>query len=282
VFRLIEYFIARSLLAVLQAVSYRTCLRLARRIGRLAYVLDRPHRRRTLEHLRLAYGEGRSDLDRIARQVFETMALHVAEFVHLPRRGFRGLRLENAEILERARDRGRGIVIVSAHHGPFGLLGLVARTYGVRATVVLKRQKNDRLLTWAIGQIDRHFGVEVVLKHDAREQAGEVLRGGQALVLFADQHPIAGGIPATFFGRPIEAAAGPTVFARRLDCPLLVLTSWFGPDGVPRARVDGPVPTDGTPEEVSQRWISLLEARIREHPEQWMWMHRRWRNGARP
>jgi lauroyl/myristoyl acyltransferase len=32
---------------------------------------------------------------------------------------------------------------------------------------------------------------------------------------------------------------------------------------------------------VSQRWISLLEARIREHPEQWMWMHRRWRNGAR-
>lgn len=272
----IEYFVGRALLAALQAVSYRTCLRLARRIGRIVYALDVTHRKRTREHLKLAYGE-RSDLDRLTRRVFETMALHAAEFVHLPRRGYRGLKIENAEVLEPTRESGRGMVIVSAHLGPFSLLGLLARSCGVRASVVLKRQKNALLLAWATEQINRHFGVEVVLKHDARDQAADILRRGRALVLFADQHPISGGIPATFFGLPVDAAAGPTVFARRFDCPLFVITAVFGPDGVPRARVEGPVSTEGTAEEISARWLGLLEARIREHPEQWMWMHRRWR-----
>jgi lauroyl/myristoyl acyltransferase len=45
-------------------------------------------------------------------------------------------------------------------------------------------------------------------------------------------------------------------------------------------RFDGPVSTDGSHEEISQRWLAILEARIREHPEQWMWMHRRWRDLA--
>jgi KDO2-lipid IV(A) lauroyltransferase len=277
VLHLVVYFLCRALLAAFQAIAYPTSLRLARRVGRLVYRLDGKHRRRTLEHLRLALGE-RPDLDRLARQVFETMALHAAEFMQLPRRGFTPLPLENAEILERARDTGRGVVIVSAHLGPFGLLALLARSHGIRAAVVLKRQKNLRLLNWAIGQLDRHFGVDVLLKHDARERGPDVLQAGHALVLFADQHPIAGGIPTEFFGLPIEAAAGPTVFARRLGCPLVVLTAVFGPDGVPRFRADGPVSLDGTPEEVSGRWISILEDRIREHPGQWMWMHRRWRD----
>lgn len=275
----LQYLIVRAVFAALQAISYRTCLRLARKLGRLVYRLDRGHRRLALEHLRLAYGE-RADLDRLARSVYETMALHAAEFVHLPRRGYRGLKIENGEALERAQSAGRGLIVVSAHLGPFGLLGVLGRSLGIRASVVLKRQKNLPLLNWAIGQIDRHFGVQAVLKHDARDQAAEILRAGRALVLFADQHPISGGIPGVFFGRPVEAAAGPTVFSRRFGCPLFVATVVFGADGVPAARVEGPISTEGTPEEVSARWLGLLEARIREHPGQWMWMHRRWRNRA--
>ena len=272
----LQYLLLRALLAALQTIRYGTSVRLARKLGRLAYRLAGSHRRRTLDHLRLAYGE-RPDLDRLARGVFETMALHAVEFVHLPRRGFRPLNVENGEALERAHAAGRGMVVVSAHLGPFSLLGLVARSHGVRAAVVLKKQKNLPLLNWAIGQIDRDFGVEVVLKHDARDQAAEILRRGRALVLFADQHPISGGIPGLFFGRPVEAAAGPTVFSRRFDCPLFVLTCVFGADGRPTARAEGPISLEGTLEEVSARWLGLLEARIREHPEQWMWMHRRWR-----
>jgi lauroyl/myristoyl acyltransferase len=59
---------------------------------------------------------------------------------------------------------------------------------------------------------------------------------------------------------------------------MVVLTIAAEPGGGLVARFDGPVDTSGTAEEVSQRWLDLLEARIREAPGQWMWMHRRWRD----
>ena len=95
---------------------------------------------------------------------------------------------------------------------------------------------------------------------------------------FADQHPRKGGFPALFFGHKITASAGPTVYAKRFGSPILVFTAVYEPDGTVILRFDGPVSPEGTNEVVSQRWIDLLEARIRKYPGQWTWMHRRWRD----
>ena len=58
---------------------------------------------------------------------------------------------------------------------------------------------------------------------------------------------------------------------------MIVVPPPAAPDGAVVCRFDGPIPASGTLADISQRWLDVLEARIREHPEQWMWMHRRWR-----
>jgi KDO2-lipid IV(A) lauroyltransferase len=244
-------------------------------MGRLVYALDSRHRRRTVEHLRMGLGGAlaKGQAEALARGVFDTVARHAAEFL---RRGRSPIRLENVEILRRAREGGKGVVAVSAHLGSFSLLGRVARELGVPSAVVLKRQKNRHLLGWIRGEIERRFGVEVVLKPEAARDCPEALRRGRVLVLFADQHPISGGVPARFFGRPVEAAAGPAVFARRYGCPLIVVTVHDAAGGHV-VRFDGPVSTEGSIGAISQGWLDLLEARIREHPDEWVWTHRRWR-----
>ncbi len=277
-FRLLEYLAVRGAFAALQAMPACACRAFARALGGAVHALDARHRTRTVEHLRYAFGDALANgqAEELARRVFDTVARHTADFVHLPRRRDVPIRLENVEILHRAREGGRGVVAVSAHLGSFSLLGRVAKALGVPSAVVLKRQKNPRLLAWVRASVERHFGVEVVLKPDAPRAAPGILRAGKVLVLYADQHPIAGGVPATFFGRPVEAAAGPAVFAKRYRCPLIVVTLHAAPDGHV-VRFDGPVSTEGSLAEISQRWLDLLEARIREHPDQWTWTHRRWR-----
>jgi len=285
--RFLEYVAFRFLLAAFQALPPETSLRLLRRAARALFHLDARHRQRTLDHLRMAYGEGLSDQEAqaLGRRVFDHLGRHVADFIRSPRRPARGLHLVDPEILEGALALGRGVVMVSAHLGFFTVLGPALLRMRVPLAVILKRQHNERLLGWFQASIFRWFGVLGVLKEQARERTPSLLQSGHAVLFFADQHPIAGGIPARFFSRPVEAATGPALFAKRYRAPLVVVTTAVRPDGTHEVRFEGPVPTEGSLREVSQRWLNLLEARIREHPDQWMWMHRRWREpcpSARP
>jgi KDO2-lipid IV(A) lauroyltransferase len=278
-FRLIEYLAVRALAATLEAISPAACASLMRGVARVVYRLDRRHRRRAIEHLRIAYGDEltEKDAEALARRVFDHIGNHVAEFAHAPRRAKQGVRLLRPDILLDAVAGGRGVVLVGAHLGYFTVLGPVLQTLKVPSTVLLKRQHNERLLRWFQDCIWRWYGIEGIVKSEALEKTPHRLRDGRVVIFFADQHPIAGGIPATFFSKPVEAATGPALFARRYHAPLVVVTTSVRRDGTQDVRFDGPVSTEGTLAEISQRWLDLLEARIREHPDQWMWMHRRWR-----
>jgi KDO2-lipid IV(A) lauroyltransferase len=278
-FRLIEYFAVRVLAATLQAISPASCAALMRGVARVVYRFDRRHRRRAIDHLRIAYGDEltEKDAEALARRVFDHIGNHVAEFAHAPLRPKRGVRLHRPDILQDAVAGGKGVVLVGAHLGYFTVLGPVLQTLKVPSTVLLKRQHNERLLRWFQDCIRRWYGIEGIVKSEAMEKTPSRLRDGRVVIFFADQHPIAGGIPATFFSKPVEAATGPALFARRYRAPLVVVTTSVRRDGTQDVHFDGPVSTEGTLAEISQRWLDLLEARIREHPDQWMWMHRRWR-----
>ena len=281
---MVEYFVVRGLLAALQCFSFPAALRLSRTLARLIYRFDATPRTRTVDNLNLAYA-GRLDarqVDRISRGVFETICRHVAEVAHSARQVGRGVVVENGELLKRANALGRGVMVVSAHMGCWVRMALIPRLLGVRGVVVMKKQRNDVLLQWGIRFLKRHFDMDVLQKKEARDRIIPLLQEGRVVTLFADQHPRRGGFPARFFGLPVTAAPGPAVYAKRLGCPLLVFTAVTRPDGVQVLRFDGPVATEGTYDEISQAWLDLLEARIREYPDQWMWMHRRWRESPAP
>jgi KDO2-lipid IV(A) lauroyltransferase len=282
VLRLIEYLGIRALAAVLRAIPLRACDALMVALARVVFRLDGRHRRRAVQHLRIAYGDEfpEADAEALARRVFEHIGRHAAAFVHAPQGGSGGFRLHRPEVLLDAVAAGKGVVLVSAHLGYFTSLAPVLRSLNVRSTVLLKRQHNERLLLWFQDCLRRWHGMDSFVKSEALEKTPGRLREGQAVIFFADQHPVLGGIPASFFSRPVEAATGPALFARRYRAPLVVVTFSVGSDGTQDVHFDGPVSTEGTLAEISQRWLDLLEVRIREHPDQWLWMHRRWRKPA--
>ena len=277
--RRLEYIIVRTLLAALRCIPYPLTLRIARAVALTAYRFDTTPRGRALKNLRLAYGDalGRKEAEQIARGVFETISRLIVEAAHLTRQATRGLRIENPEILKDAYAHGRGVVVVSAHMGCFIRMVVIPRLMDVRGAVIMKKQRNNLILQWGIRHLKRHFDLDVVQKKDARQQGVKFLKEGRVVMLFADQHPRKGGFPARFFGHEITAAGGPAVYAKRFGCPLVIFTAILHSDGTNVLRFDGPVSTEGSYEVVSQRWLDLLEARIRDYPEQWTWMHRRWR-----
>lgn len=280
--RLIEYGLVRLLMAALQCLSYSLSVRLSRVLAGLAFRFDATPRARAIGHLKLAYGAALADgqAEKIALGVFQTISRHVVEIAHVVRQASSRLRVENPEILTQAHARGRGVVVVSAHMGCWIRMAVIPRLLGLPVAIIMKKQRNDALLRWGIRFLKRHFDLDVIRKAEAREQAVRFLEEGKVVAFFADQHPRRGGFPARFFGRDVLAAGGPAVYAKRFGCPLVVFTASEHPDGGHVLRFDGPVSIEGTCDEVSQRWLDLLEARIREHPEQWMWMHRRWRAEA--
>jgi KDO2-lipid IV(A) lauroyltransferase len=282
VYRLIEYLLIRALAATLQAIPSRACTSLMTALARLVFRLDARHRRRAIDHLRLAYGEEltESAAEAMALRVFEHIGRHAVEFAHAPRRAKKGIRLHGPQVLLDAVRGGKGVVLVSAHLGYFTVLAPVLQSLDIRSTVLLKRQHNERLLHWFQGCLLNWYGMDSFVKSEALEKTPGRLREGQVVVFFADQHPVLGGIPAAFFSKPVEAATGPALFARRYRTPLVVVTLSVGADGCQDVHFDGPVSTEGTLAEISQRWLDLLEVRIREHPDQWLWMHRRWRESV--
>jgi len=282
--KILEFAALRGALAAAQTASPGFCEGLARLAARAAFCVDARHRERARSHLRLAYSTSRTEREirDLSLACFEEVARNATLFARMLRGEGGRVALSGVEVIRKAHAGGKGVVVIGAHLGPFCLLAPLARQLGIPATVVLKRQKNGHLLRWFADAVRRRFDIEVLLKKDAPAQAAGVLRRGRALVLFADQHPISGGVPCRFFGRPVEAPSGPGVLARRSGAPLVMVTITSRVSGEPEARFDGPVSTTGTLREITQRWMDLLEARIREHPEQWMWMHRRWRDNGSP
>jgi KDO2-lipid IV(A) lauroyltransferase len=267
------------LLVFLACISHSVALRVGSALGSIAYALCRDLRSRTEENLRQAFGDALSleQLRRLSRGAFQVLGRNVAEVAVLSRRPFLGLRVENPGILQEAYARGKGVVLVSAHMGCFSRMVAVPQLLGMKGAAIMKRQRNSMLLDWARGFLKRRFDLDVILKTEACVKVQEHLKNGSLVGFFADQHPRGGGFTTKFFGRPVEVAPGPAIYARRYHAPMVVLTCVSQPDGTHAVRCDGPIDPAGSLADLTRRWMSIIEARIREHPEQWMWMHRRWR-----
>lgn len=280
----IEYLLVRVFLSVLAAIPYPGSLRTIRSLSRLLYIVSRILKRRIRNNLRIAFGNELSPakFEEVVRGSFEMLGQHAVEFSQMTRRRGRGFAVENPEILREAYQQGKGVVLVSAHLGCFAKLVLVPPLLGLAASVIMKKQKNRLLQRWVMGLMKRHFGVDVLLKKTAGDHVGGELLRGRVVGFFADQRPRGGGVHASFFGQGVDVPSGPAVCSKRYGSPIVVITLRSGPKGSHVARCEGPLISGGSLEEISQRWVDVVEHRIRDHPEEWMWMHRRWRSADQP
>jgi KDO2-lipid IV(A) lauroyltransferase len=260
--------------------------RLARRVG----PWTRFHRIGR-ENLAIAFPEKPEDeREAILMGVWENMGRTVGEYAHLdrlwdydwenPNRG--RIVSDHAEVFNRLRDDGKPGVIFAAHLGNWELPALLTAMYGFKGAVVYREPNIPRLAAEVKRIREGLMGQLIPSGIEGSLLARAILEDGGHVGMLVDQH-CRTGTPVTFFGR--ECLANPLLarLARLYECPIVGVRVVRLPQHRLRIEAVGPIdpPRDAKgriDEQATMQVItSIIEGWVREHPEQWLWLHRRWR-----
>jgi KDO2-lipid IV(A) lauroyltransferase len=236
-------------------------------------------RRIALRNLELA---GFANPSAIADGVFQSLGRvidSVARFPKLNRDNIhRYIRYEGLENYKRAKTQGRGILIPTAHLGNWELSAFAHAYMTEPMHIVVRPLDNPRLDAW----VERRralSGNHIIYKKEAAREILKALHSGGAVGVLVDQNVVPSeGVFIDFFGR--QACAGTTFvkFAHHTGAPVVPgFALWEPSESIyvlhfyPEIKMTGDVAAD------TQRVHSFLESVIRQYPDQWLWVHRRWK-----
>ncbi|MFI4947512.1 MAG: lauroyl acyltransferase [Alphaproteobacteria bacterium] len=253
---------------------------LARHIGPRLGVSNRA--RRNL--LAALPGLSGAEVERVVKGMWDNLGRVAAEYPHLPQiRVFAPEgRVETAGIehLDRAIAAGRPVIIFGGHLGNWEIAALAAGQYGIDVAQIY-RAANNRLVDRMIAGF-RGAGSEFIPKGAvASRRALAALRRGAHLTLLVDQK-LNDGIAVPFFGRPAMTAPALALLALRFECAVVPARVERLGGAHFRLTIHPPLPLSKSGEragDVAALMAAVngtLEAWIRERPEQWFWLHRRW------
>jgi len=286
--------LAHGLMAWSQRLPRRRALSLGRRAGRLAACLFPRRRSLVRRNLRRAYrGEKReAELAEIARLNFEHYGQCAAEFLRIPMLTAEDLAgtatFHGLEHLRAVQRGGRGGILLLGHSGNWDLMAVAQALAGFGAHVITKEIRYPALNeVWM--EVRRARGVQFLAASESAFALVRLLKRGGLAAIVLDQHrPRAQGIQTRFFGRPVSTMPVAAVLALRLGCPVLPVEGWRDERGHHQFVVHPQVPlVRGADDAASvtlttQAFNDVLEAMVRRHPEQWTWIHRRWKRHRAP
>jgi len=257
-------------------------------MGDLAYFFLPKQRKLALTHLRMAMGDllDEESRRRIARECFRNLLMTALECFRLRKMGpdsiLRTVEIRGWEHVEEAFRRGKGGIFVTAHLGNWELSAIYVAWRGFPMNVVARRIY--------LGELDRELvsfrarmGVRTIYRDQSMRVMLRCLQRNEFLGILPDQDVRrVGGIFVDFFGRQAYTPVGPALLAMASGAPLLLARNIRKDKGY-LITVDPPLfaRREADREEEVRRLVALytrrLEEFIRESPEQWVWMHRRWR-----
>jgi KDO2-lipid IV(A) lauroyltransferase len=286
------YLLVRVVVCLIQALPWRAAYVLAGGLAWLAYHIDRRHRLVARENLNHAFPGQYDDagLDRLVRRVYGHFCRLLVEIVQMPRRlhpnnwrrhldlGARGQEFVGALLF------GRPLLLVTGHFGNWELSSWILGLLGFKIYPIARPLDNPYLDAY-LRRFREATGQRVLAKHGDFNQMESVLSGGGILGTLADQDAGQRGLFVDFFGRPASTHKAVALLALEHRVPLLVAAAVkVGEPMRYRAVVEDlilPEEYDGRPDAVralTQRFTSALERMIRRYPEQYFWLHRRWKH----
>ena len=258
-------------------------LTFSRFLGNLVYRFIPGQRRVALANLELAFGDGLDPVRReaLARASFYAFFRAILDFAWFSFRSGRRLQrwFSFDPVLAQKLKEGPA-VIVTAHFGNWELLGQAGTLNGATAVSVAAMFPNERLNRF-ITALRQRFGMTITPREGALRALLKALKNGTHVAFVMDQNTriSEGGVFVNFFGRPATLSPAAAVLAVRTRSPILPVFCLALPDGTYRA-YSCPVLVpgrDGDEAALNQRIADTMEAEIRKHPEQWLWMYRRWK-----
>jgi KDO2-lipid IV(A) lauroyltransferase len=278
----------RALVAV-TALGRRLPLPAARAIGRalgwLAWHVARRDRTMALRHLAIAFPEQDEACRHLtARAMFRHLGMSLLEITWLPNvtDATRSITttVEGFDRLQNLIDSGRGVVIFTAHCGNWEWLSYITGTFG-RPVAVLQRERDDPRMNRYITALRARAGVRTIDRGSPTGSRDMIraIRSGGILAFVLDQNIRTESVKVPFFGRPALTPIGPVKFAIRTEAFVSAAFIERRADGMQYARFTEPVQCHrhDDPVALAARITEEIEQQIRRVPEQWVWMHNRWR-----
>ncbi|MEZ6048819.1 MAG: lysophospholipid acyltransferase family protein [Planctomycetaceae bacterium] len=298
----IEYIIFRSLICFVEALPTRTGIRLAEMLGYLfAYILPKKWTRYKVarENLRRAFGESLSEEE--IQEIFYKMWVHLFRLVIEIPQHTRKMRLYNcADILQfRYRDYstqalccGRPIILLSGHFGNWEIANTTFGLFGYPAGVVARDLDNPYLHQWFV-KFRQFTGHRLISKKGGGTDMTELMEQGGMVALLGDQDAGKRGLFVPFFGHDASTFKSIALLSIQMDAPILVGYTLRLPDNFVERRWTGfemgcaDVIDPRNYENVdairgiTEDYTLALERSIRRAPEQYFWVHRRWKSEPR-
>ncbi len=283
------YVAVRLFVCVIQALPLELCHEIARRLAWLLGDVLKVRGKVVDDNLRTAFPEASAaERARIVRGMWEHLLLMLAEIAQTPRKVHRtnwrehGSMPRMAEMTRMLLDE-RPLVIISGHLGNFEMGGYQMGLHGF-PTHTVARPLDNRFLHDFVNRFRGATGQHMLPKDGSGPEITELMRRGGTLVLLGDQNAGPTGCWVEFFGRPASTHKAVSIFTLGSDAP----TCFCG-----MVRTGGPLEIEGrvtsivdplddgfalkTVTDVAQWYTTELEGQIREYPEQYWWLHRRWR-----
>jgi Kdo2-lipid IVA lauroyltransferase/acyltransferase len=284
-----EYSLALLIVRLFAAMPRRIAYPTAKTLARLGFHLARRQRRAGLRNLQMAFPElSRSARKEILRGSFENLGRLLVEFTHLPELNKGNIcrfvvhdGLEN--YLEGLR-RGRGVIFMTAHFGAWELSSFAHAVYGYPLRFVVRPIDNPRVERLISTYRTRSGNIPIERRSAARDIL-KALRQNEAVGILFDQNTTRSeGVFAEFFGIPAATTPALALFALRTGAAVVPgFLIWDASLRKHRLRLDPPVQLIETGNldhdvlENTKIFNKILEAYIRAYPDQWLWIHRRWK-----
>ena len=280
---LLTYLVLRAVCSALSLLPLGFSYTLARFLGNLSNHVLHLRKQVVMDNLHIAFGSEmtESQLESIAAESYRQIAMSFVELLIAPRlqRHIQQM-LEpvHVELIRGLLRQGKGLITVSGHLGNWELQGAAAATaMDEPFTVAAVKQSNpyiDRFIT----RRRNDMGMQVAGSKKAMKLLLKALKSKQAIGLVADQNAGRNGVFVDFFGRIAATQPGPAQLALRFGAPLLVGAAIrTGPGKFKILSQQVEIRKDDTLESLTQRHVKVLESFIRQHPEQYFWLHRRWK-----
>lgn len=282
-------------IGLLRTTRYFDPIKTANLFGRIAQSIGPMLREQKIARANLtaAFPEkSPEEIEIILAGVWDNLGRIGAEFAHLdhvwdydeayPEKSRVEIGPRTHELFAKLRLDGKPALIFASHLGNWELPALAAVAHGLNATVLFRRP-NIASADRAIEEMRSvNMGTLIPASHDAPLKLAQALQDGQHVAMLVDQY-FTNGVEVTFFGRKTKANPMLARLLRQIECPIHGVRIIRLPDHRFRAELSeevapvrdagGQIDVQGTMQAVT----SVIEGWVREYPDQWLWLHRRWR-----
>ena len=282
------YFCVRGFMFFLRLLPRRAALAMMKRLGLAAFYLVKSKRLRAIRNLTAAFGHEKSpsQIRLIARQSFSNFGVFAADAVLIPRLvGNEIHKLISAEGLQHLDSLARnneGAILLTAHFSNWELLAAWVAERGYRIKVIAAPQTNP-YMNRMIADMRKGAKYESIERGNQTREILRALGKGYSIGVLIDQDTKAEGVFVRFFNQWAYTPVGPVRLALKYGLKIIPVFIYLRSDDTYHVEVKHPLPLVLTGDKRhdlivnTQRCSDACEAIIRERPEQWLWMMRRWK-----